>query len=335
MAAPVVARSVEDLRAVAPKNSAVTLGVFDGVHLGHKRIVRELINAKRREGIDQCYLVTFNPHPLVVTHSKMMPPMLTTMEERVSILSRYALDGILVLDFDAQLAELEYRAFLDRYLLKPFDMKHLVLGYDCHFGKGREGSPERVKKDASKLGFTVGIVEAVERGEEIVSSTRIRNTLIEGDFEKANSYLGHPYLISGKVVRGHGKGRGLGFPTANLSITDPYKLWPPRGVYAVRVGFREHMFDGMMNVGRAPTMKSLPEETREAEVHLFNFDGDLYDQHLIVYCHSFLRKERAFKTPSDLAKQLEIDQKEALSRLEAGNQGEADSGGAPVPGGSR
>ncbi len=327
MAAPVVARSVEELRAIAPKNSAVTLGVFDGVHLGHKRIVRELIRSKRREGIDQCYLVTFDPHPLVVTHSKMMPPLLTTMEERVSILSRYALDGILVLNFDSHLAEVEYRAFLDRYLLKPFDMKHIVLGYDCHFGKDREGSPERVKKDASKLGFTVEVVEAVEQGDEIVSSTRIRNTLIEGNFEKANSYLGHPYLISGRVVRGHGKGRGLGFPTANLSITDPYKLWPPRGVYAVRVVFREHTFDGMMNVGRAPTMKSLPEETREAEVHLFNFEGDLYDQHLLVYCHSFLRKEQAFDTPSDLAEQLEIDQKEALRRLQAGNQDAQGAGG--------
>ena len=112
-----------------------------------------------------------------------------------------------------------------------------------------------VKKDASKFGFTVNVVEAVQQGEEIVSSTRIRNTLIEGDFEKANSYLGHPYLISGRVVKGHGKGRGLSFPTANLSITDPYKLWPPRGVYAVRVGFRDQVFDGMMNVGRAPTMK--------------------------------------------------------------------------------
>ena len=334
MAAPVVARSVEDLRAIAPKNSAVTLGVFDGVHLGHKSIVRELVRARRREGIDQCYLVTFDPHPLVVTHSKMMPPLLTTIEERISILSRYDLDGILVLNFDEQLAGVEYRAFLDRYLLKPFDMKHLVLGYDCHFGKNREGSPERVKKDASKFGFTVNVVEAVQQGEEIVSSTRIRNTLIEGNFEKANSYLGHPYLISGRVVKGHGKGRGLGFPTANLSITDPYKLWPPRGVYAVRVGFRDHVFDGMMNVGRAPTMKSLPEETREAEIHIFDFKGDLYDEHLLVYCHSFLREERTFETPSALAEQLEIDQKEASGRLRAENQDES-GGGTPAPGGGR
>jgi riboflavin kinase/FMN adenylyltransferase len=321
MPVPIVARSLEDLRAVSPKNSAVTLGVFDGVHLGHKRIVRELVRAKQRHGIDQCYLVTFDPHPLVVTHSKMMPPLLTTVEERISILSRYALDGILVLKFDELLAGVEYRAFLDRYLLKPFDMKHFVLGYDCHFGKNREGSPERVKRDAAKLGFTVDIVEAVQQGEEIVSSTRIRNTLIEGDFEKANAYLGHPYIISGKVVRGHGKGRGLGFPTANLSISDPFKLWPPRGVYAVRAVFRDHFLDGMMNVGRAPTMKSLPEETREAEVHLFNFEGNLYDAHLIVYCHSFLREERAFETPAALAEQLEKDRKEAMRRLEGANEG--------------
>ncbi|UCG52374.1 MAG: riboflavin biosynthesis protein RibF [Candidatus Latescibacterota bacterium] len=322
MPRPRIARSIEEIKSISPRNSAVTLGVFDGVHLGHERIINELIRTRRQEAIDGCYLITFDPHPLVVTHSRMMPPMLTTIEERLALISRYELDGILVLKFDEELANVDYRVFLERYLVKPFDLKHLVLGYDCHFGKNREGSPERVMRESSKLGFAMKIVHAVRQGDEVVSSTKIRNALIEGDIEKANALLGHPYVISGRVVRGHGKGRGLGFPTANLLINDPYKLWPPRGVYAVRVEAGGRKLDGMMNVGRAPTMKSLPEETREAEVHIFNLDEDLYDKHLTVYCHSYLRRERRFESPEELARQLQTDRVEAGRRLDTDTESE-------------
>jgi riboflavin kinase/FMN adenylyltransferase len=315
MAVPFVARSLDDIHRAAPRGSAVTLGVFDGVHLGHQRIIDELVHARKRPGIHQCYLVTFDPHPLVVTHSRMTPPTLTTIEERVALLSRYDLDGILVLRFDEHLAGLDYRVFLERYLIRPFDMKHLVLGYDCHFGRNREGSPERVVHEAPKHGLSATVVPALVSGGEIISSTRIRNALIEGDLETANALLGHPYLLSGVVGRGHGMGRGLGFPTANLTIVDPFKLWPPRGVYAVRVDIEGHLHDGMMNIGRAPTMKSLPEEAREAEVHLFEFEGDLYDEHLFVYCCAYLRNERKFAAPAELAAQLARDATDARRRL--------------------
>lgn len=315
MTAPLVARSLEEIRRAAPRNSAVTLGVFDGVHLGHRRIVEEVVQAKKRSGIDKSYLITFAPHPLVVTHSRMTPPLLTTVDERIALLSRYDLDGIFVLKFDESLAKLDYREFLERYLLGPFDMKHLVLGYDCHFGRNREGSPERVRREAPKHGFSVAVVPAVQLGDEIVSSTRIRNALIEGDLDGANRLLGHPYVLSGRVARGHGMGRGLGFPTANLMVTDPFKLWPPRGVYAVRAVTGGQRHEGMMNVGRAPTMKSLPDDAREAEVHLFDFQGDIYGEHLIVYCCSRLRGERRFSSPSELAGQLTRDAAEAKERL--------------------
>jgi riboflavin kinase/FMN adenylyltransferase len=260
----------------------------------------------------------------------MMPPMLTTVDERIALLCRYDIDGILVLEFDEQLSALDYRTFLDKYLVRPFDMKRLILGYDCRFGKNREGSPERIQAEATKLGFSVDVVDAVRQGEEVVSSTKIRNALIEGNVEKANRFLGHPYLMAGRVVRGHGMGRGLGFPTANLLIADPYKLWPPRGVYAVRVGFGDRLLDGMMNVGRAPTMKTLPEETREVEVHIFDFDGDLYDEHLLVYCHSFLRNERAFESPRELSRQLENDRVEAMRRLESGGERAGEGQNVPI-----
>jgi riboflavin kinase/FMN adenylyltransferase len=325
MAALRVARSVDEVREMAPRKSAVTLGVFDGVHLGHQRIVHELVRSKESAGIEQSFLVTFDPHPLAVTHSRMMPPMLTTVDERIALLSSYDLDGVLVLKFDAELASVEYRAFLEKYLIRPFDMKHFVLGYDCHFGRNREGSPERMQREGPMLGLTVSVVPALELGSKVISSTRIRNALIEGDLDKANAYLGHPYLLSGRVVRGHGMGRGLGFPTANLMITDPFKLWPPRGVYAVRVEVRGRFHDGMMNVGRAPTMKSLPEGAREAEVHLFEFDADLYDEDLRVYCYDYLRQEQKFTSPAELAQQLERDRVEAARRLE-GRDGPAGRG---------
>jgi riboflavin kinase/FMN adenylyltransferase len=315
MTVPVVARSLDDIRRTAPQNSAVTLGVFDGVHLGHRRIIEEIVRARKRPGVDRCYLVTFDPHPLVVTHSRMTPPILTTIEERVALLSRFELDGILVLKFDESIAMMDYRAFLERYLIRPFDMKHLVLGYDCHFGRNREGSPERLQREGPKHGFTVSVVAAVEFDDAIVSSTRIRNALMEGDLDGANRLLGHPYLLSGRVVRGHGMGRGLGYPTANLTVADPFKLWPPSGVYAVRAEVAGSLYEGMMNVGRAPTMKSLPEDAREVEVHLFDFEGDIYDQHVIVHCCARLRGERRFATPAELAEQLAKDGAEARERL--------------------
>lgn len=307
--------NLDDLRAVAPKNSAVTLGVFDGVHLGHRQIIKELVQASKKEGIDGCFLVTFDPHPLVVTHSKITPPMLTTIEERVALLSQFDLDGVVVLPFDDELANLDYRKFLDRYLLKPFDMRLLVLGYDCYFGRNREGSPDKVGAESNKLGIEVKVVPAYRSNDEIVSSTRIRNALIEGDLAGANELLGHPYLLSGTVVRGHGKGRGLGFPTANITIEDPYKLWPPPGVYAVRVQRDHKLHDGMMNIGRAPTMKNLTEDAKEIEVHLFDFDRDLYGENLRVFCHGYLRGEKRFPSPESLVRQLGIDRVEAARCL--------------------
>ena len=320
MTAPRIAYSTDEVRAWAPKDAAVTLGVFDGVHLGHKRIVSDLVEARKSPSIRGCYLITFDPHPLVVTHSKMTPPMLTTLDERLHLLQQFGLDGILVLKFDQDLADVDYRSFIHRYLLQAFNMKLFILGYDCYFGKNREGSPERVKAESSKLGFKCRIVSAVRNDREAISSTKIRNALMEGDVEGANKLLGHPYLIKGEVVKGHGKGADLGFPTANLSIADPYKLWPPGGVYAVKTLCDGEELRGMMNIGRAPTVKSLDKDARELEVHLFDFDEDIYGKELWVYCHSYLRAERRFPSVQALIEQLESDKRLADELLEKTSQ---------------
>lgn len=312
-----VAHSLEDVKALAPRAAAVTLGVFDGVHLGHREIIEELVRCRRRSRVRRCYLITFDPHPLVVTHSRTTPPMLTTPDERVELLGEFDLDAVVVLKFDAALANLDYRVFLERCLLRPFDMKTLVLGYDCRFGRNREGGSEAAARAGEKLGFDVRVVPARREEDGVVSSTRIRNALMNGDLSAANRLLGHPYLISGKVVKGHGRGHGLGFPTANLSLGDSHKLWPPRGVYAVQVKHGGRVYPGMMNVGRAPTVKSLPEGVREVEIHIFDFDGDLYGETLRVFCHSYLREEMRFPTVEALALQLEADKDRAREYLES------------------
>jgi riboflavin kinase/FMN adenylyltransferase len=307
-----VAHSLDDVRRWAPRDAALTLGVFDGVHLGHKRIIDDLVSSRNAGALGGCYLITFDPHPLVVTHSKVVPPMLTTLDERIELLSRFDLDGVLVLRFDEELANVTYPAFVQKYLVRAFDMKLLILGYDCRFGKNREGTPDRVKSIAAKTGFECRVVEAVRGDEDAISSTTIRNALIEGDLVTANRLLGHPYLIMGKVVRGHGKGTDLGFPTANIAIRDPYKLWPPSGVYAVKARHGRRELRGMMNIGRSPTVKQLEPDVSEIEVHLFDFEGDIYGEELWVECHTYLRRERKFPSMTELIRQMEADRQRTL-----------------------
>ena len=168
--------------------------------------------------------------------------------------------------------------------------------------------------------FECTVIPAVSNDGDAVSSTKIRNALIEGDLARANALLGHPYLIRGKVIRGHGKGAELGFPTANLSVEAPYKLWPPGGVYAVSAQYGDKTLGGMMNIGRAPTIKNLEGEAKEIEVHLFDFDRDIYGENLWVYCHSFLREERRFPSVEALIQQLEDDKARALGALKGAPQ---------------
>ena len=191
-------------------------------------------------------------------------------------------------------------------------MKHLVLGYDCHFGHKREGSPERVAAESGELGFDVTVVQPISVDDRVVSSTEIRRSLLEGNLSAANDLLGHPYLLSGKVVHGRGMGRDLGFPTANVSIADTGKLWPPQGVYAVGVRWRGIDLQGMMNVGKAPTVKG---KSLQIEVHIFDFDHTLYGDTISVDCHSYLREEQAFRSLDALIDQLNLDREAARAAL--------------------
>jgi riboflavin kinase/FMN adenylyltransferase len=307
-----VAYSLDEARAFAPSASAVTLGVFDGVHQGHRSITEKLIQVGEHPDIESRFLITFNPHPVVVTKSRKAPKILSTIEERLDLLERYPLDGVLVVKFDEKMRETDYRDFIKEYLIEGLDMRSLVLGYDCHFGKNREGGPESVQAQGRRRGFDVRVVSPLEVDGQVASSTFIRTTLKQGNLILANRLLGHPYSISGEVEVGTRKGRSIGFPTANLRIDHPRKLWPPGGVYAVSVKIDGEIHKGMMNVGTAPTLKG---DKPAIEVHVFDFDDDIYGETVIAYCHARLRDEVTFSSKDALVDQLGRDRRTALDIL--------------------
>jgi len=308
-----VARTLEELRAFAPRASAVTIGVFDGVHRGHAAILEALVARRNAGAVESAWVVTFDPHPLAVTHSKATPPMLSTIDERVELLSRHAIDGVFVLKFDEETARVTYQDFIQRFFVEAMDMRELVIGYDCHFGFKREGSPEKVREEGVRRGFPVTVLPPLRVEGEIVSSTAIRTALQAADVARANLLMGHGYLLRGTVVHGQGRGRDLGFPTANVALTESQKLWPPGGVYAVRVGWRGYLHDGMMNVGRSPTMKRVDRD--EVEVHLFDFDHHIYGDPISVWCEAYLRPEEKFPTVTRLIEQLNEDRRLARDVL--------------------
>ncbi len=311
-----VARSLDELRVLAPRDSAVTIGVFDGVHTGHRTILDELVARRESGRVESAWVVTFDPHPLVVTHSREAPPILSTIAERIELFSAFALDGVFVLKFDEATARTDYRDFIQHYFLDAMHMRQLVMGYDCHFGYKREGSPERVQEEGSRRDFDVTVVPPAYAGGEIISSTTIRRALQSADLERANHLLGHPYVVRGTVAHGQGRGRDLGFPTANVAVGDPQKQWPAAGVYAVRVVWRDRIYEGMMNIGRSPTMKRVDQD--EMEVHIFDFEHHIYGEEISVHCEAYLRPEKRFPTVTALIEQLSDDRRAARERLARG-----------------
>ncbi len=311
-----VAHSLEELRAQAPRTTAVTIGVFDGIHLGHAKILEEVVARRDSGRVQSAWAITFDPHPLVVTHSREAPPILSTTAERIELMSKFGLDGVFVLHFDEAVAHMEYRDFIQRYFLDAMGMREVVMGYDCHFGHRREGSPERVAEEGARRGFGVTVIPPVYVDGDAISSTAIRSALQTADLERANHLMGHAYLVRGVVAQGQGRGRDLGFPTANVAVTHPHKQWPASGVYAVRVGWRGRIYDGMMNVGRSPTIKRVDHD--EMEVHIFDFDHHIYGDELSVYCEAYLRPEERFRTVTALIDQLNQDRRAARERLATG-----------------
>jgi riboflavin kinase/FMN adenylyltransferase len=296
-----------------PRGSTVTVGSFDGVHLGHEAVLREI--ARRAEAAGRAsVLVTFEPHPLEVVNPQAAPPLLTTDVERREILAQLPLDYVLFLRFDRRLASLTPEEFVEQVLIERCHVRELVIGHDHGFGRGRSGDVETLRRLGAERGFDVDVVEVVDVGQQHVSSSRIRRAVAGGDLTTAARMLGRPYQVSGRVGEGERRGRLLGVPTINLTDVPPQKLLPPDGVYAVRVEWRGGHAGGMMNQGPRPTFG---DGRRTLEAHLFDFDGDLYGEWVRIEWVERLRDVERFASVEALQQQLERDRTRALAVLAA------------------
>jgi riboflavin kinase / FMN adenylyltransferase len=302
----------EDLQPDGPP-AVVTIGVFDGVHAGHQAVISAASEAARSADLP-AVLVTFDRHPLSVTDPGRAPSLLTTLDEKISLLRQLDIDSILIEPFDRRTAQTAYRDYIDRRLLGSLGMRHLVVGYDFHLGRGREGGSEALSMEGRRRGFAVTIVPPVVIEGTAVSSTRIRRDVLERRLGRAARFLTRHYFFDADVIGGDGYGRELGFPTANACVTHGEKLVPPGGVYAVLIESPVGRHGGMMNVGSAPTVRCDGRTT--IEVHLFDFEGDLYGSRLRIHCVEHIRDERRFPGPDELREQLMQDRETASRILE-------------------
>jgi len=283
-------------------NSALMIGSFDGVHLGHKAIADTLIALSRQKGLKP-YALTFEPHPRLVLGNNIK--LLTTHYEKFMLLSKLELDGVVYVDFNRQIADMSYADFVEQFIVKALGAKLVVVGYDHHFGRGREGNPERLVEFGKLMGFDVKVVQPIKLGEKTIKSNTIRELVEYGDIAEANAMLGHLYLISGITVKGKGLGEQIGYPTANIEVPEE-KLLPLNGVYAAMVGFNDNFPDmpAVVYVGTAPTVSG---KKKMVEVHIFDFEGKLYGTRLNIGLVDFIRVEREFRSTEVLRAQIEND----------------------------
>jgi riboflavin kinase/FMN adenylyltransferase len=292
------------------------MGTFDGMHRGHQAVLAE-VTRRARAGRLASVLVTFDPHPLAIVNPAAAPKLLTLPEEKEGLVQAQGIERFVLMPFTPAVAQLDAAAFVRR-LCDEYAMRELVMGYDHGFGRGRAGDVELVQRLARDQDFAVAVVDAVRDNGQPISSTLIRSSVAHGDLDAAARWLGRRYSIRGTVVRGAGRGRTIGVPTINLEMPDPRKLLPPDGVYAVTVtvGKREtgdvKRYGGMMNQGPRPTFG---EQARTLEVHLFDFDGELYGEMVDVEWVHRLRAVQAFPSREALVAQLERDRQAARATL--------------------
>ena len=281
----------------------VTVGTFDGVHLGHWQVLEEIgARAAARDG--RSVLVTFDPHPLRIVRPAQAPPLLTTPDEKKAVLAESPLDHVVFVAFTPELREYSPRRFVTELLLSRLGMSELVIGYDHGFGKGRSGDVDTLREIAAEFGFALDVVDAVHADDAAISSTSIRRALLDGRLDEANRALGRPYPMAGIVVRGDGRGRHLGFPTANIRVSGEGKLVPAPGIYACHASVAGQRHPGALHIGPRP---SFPGADPSVEVYLIGFDGVLYGHEIRLELIQYLRQVSAFDTTEALKEQMRAD----------------------------
>lgn len=284
--------------------SVVTIGTFDGVHIGHQKIIKRLTKRASEKNLISVVL-TFFPHPRMVLQQNSNIQLLNTIAERKEILSALGLDYIYVKEFTKVFADLSAREFVKTVLVDKLNVKHVIIGYDHQFGKNRSANIDDLKRFGAEFGFQVEEISAQDVEDVAVSSTKIRTALDSGDIQTANAFLGYDYYINGTVVRGKGFGKKMEFPTANINVSETYKLIPKNGVYAVSSIYKEQIIYGMMNIGVNPTFNG---DKKTIEVHFFDFNENLYDQPMTIRFLDRLRDEHKFESVDALIAQLRNDQ---------------------------
>lgn len=293
----------------------VTIGIFDGVHRGHVEILHRIKSlAKQYKG--ESVVITLWPHPrFVLQPGNKDLRLLTTLDEKIGLIENHNIDNLIILPFDKDLANITYDRFVEEYIAGIIQAKHIVVGFNHHFGKDRKGTFENLLKSAGGFGIRAERLNQVIINNFHISSSAIRHMIEEGRITAANEALGYPYFMNGMVVKGNRIGTGLGYPTANVQPVEPAKLIPRNGVYAILVKVRGNIYKGMLGIGLRPTI-NIPRHERTIEAHLFDFHEDIYNEPVKIAFIDWLRCEKKFDTLQELKEQLDIDKTEVLKLFE-------------------
>ena len=296
------------------KTSIVTIGTFDGVHIGHQEIINRLVKNSVNND-NKSVILTFFPHPRMVIQKGSELKLLTTLQEKIALLEKTGLDFLIIEPFTKDFSRLTALDFVRDILVQQLKIKKLVIGYDHHFGRNREGNFEQLKEYGTVYNFKVEEIPAQDIQSIAVSSTKIRKALAEGNIQKANTYLGYEFMLTGKVIHGKGLGKKWNYPTINIHIEESYKLIPKSGVYIVKTNIDNTNIFGIMNIGYRPTIDG---KNQTIEVHLLDFNADLYGENIQVQLAYHLRDEQKFDSIDNLFNQIKLDEKKARELIACG-----------------
>lgn len=303
-----VYNNIDEFTAV--NNAVVTIGTFDGVHIGHRKIISGIKELAESTG-GETVILTFFPHPRMILHPEDESlKLITTIAEKAELMERLGVDHLIITPFSRDFSNQSAESYIRDVLVNKIGTKKIVIGYDHRFGKDRQGGFEDLQRLGPVYGFDVVEIPEQDINEVAISSTRIRNALLSGDIELANAFLGYPFFITGKVVRGDQIGRQIGYPTANIVVEEKYKLIPGDGIFAVTVIIADQKYKGMAYIGSRPTVNGL---TRNIEVNIFDFNEEIYNQTIRMEFHHYIRGDVKFSSLDELKVQLAQDKVDVLS----------------------
>tara|TARA_B100000745_G_scaffold299635_1_gene250915 strand:+ start:709 stop:1635 length:927 start_codon:yes stop_codon:yes gene_type:complete len=293
------------------KESILTIGTFDGVHIGHNKILTKLVEESKKNNLSSL-IMTFFPHPRMVLQKSQEIKMIDTIDEKIHLFEKTGVDNLIIQPFDENFSKIRAKEFVEEILVKKLKIKHIIIGYDHRFGKDREASVDDLKKFGLNYMFTVEEIAAQEIHSIAISSTKIRNAILKGEIKKCNEYLGRNFMLTGEVVHGDGLGKKINFPTANIEIPETYKIIPKNGVYLVKAIINSEIYFGMMNIGVRPTIGG---KNKSLEIHFFNFKDNIYNKTISVEIICKIRDEEEFSSIDELKIQLKKDEQFCLKLI--------------------